>query len=516
MANPDEPLLLGSAPDRSTATTLTVSQVTALVKQVIRDGLPSPIHVVGEISNLKRHRSGHLYFTLKDAGSDLSCVMWRSTAARLKFDPQDGMEAIATGEIDVFERAGKYQLYVRRLEPKGVGAFELAFRQRCEKLKREGLFDPVHKKVLPPYPSHIAVVTSPTGAAIRDILQTLRRRFPCLTVSIYPVAVQGDMAAGEIAKALDQLNTHNQWLGIDLIIAGRGGGSLEDLWAFNEEVVARAIFRSRIPIISAVGHETDVTISDMVADLRAATPTAAAELAVPHREEVLEELYHKAHRLGRATNHQVTVCKNAVSSLAHREPFGRPLRLVQQHAQCLDHLQTKLDHGIRHRLHGRAQLLSRLDATLHSIEPRLYLANLRSRIRTLAHRVRLAVQKRFQYHERMLHQTDNRLTRSSPEKIVLVSKQRLESLVRTLRGGMFVLLQRRAQQLVALDKQLQSVSYRRTLARGYSVTRMARTGKLLTSAKMVGPGDVVETETGAGAFESTVNEKSRKQMELFE
>lgn len=515
MANPDQPLLFQPAPDPSTEARLTVSQLTALVKRAIQRELPSPVHVVGEISNLKQHKSGHLYFTLKDDGSELGCVMWRPAALRLKFAPQDGMEVIATGEIDVFQRAGRYQLYARRLEPKGVGAFELAFRQLHAKLKQEGLFDPACKQAIPPYPRHIAVVTSPTGAAFRDILQTLRRRFPCVTVSILPVTVQGDKAASEITGALDQLNKHNQRLLIDLIITGRGGGSLEDLWAFNEEAVARAIFRSKIPIISAVGHETDVTISDLVADLRAPTPTAAAELAVPDRREVREQIHLKARRLHRAVTHHLAICNNAIASLTHREPFHKPARLVQESAENLDRLQTTIDLAMSRRLHHWAQWLAKLETTLHLLEPKHFLDTLRSRLRTLAHRGRIALQRRLQSDERLLHHMDQRLTRASPEKIVLLTRQRLEWLERQLAGSVTALLQRYNAGLVSLDKQLQSVSYRRTLARGYSVTRLSDRRTIVTSAASVRRGDVVETETNDGAFQSTVGGKSPEQMSLF-
>ena len=495
---------------------MTVSQVTALVKRVIGDGVPSPIHIVGEVSNFTRHKSGHVYFTLKDQTSELSCVMWRATAQRLKFDPQNGLEVIATGEIDVYARTGRYQLYARKLEPRGVGALELAFRQLHQKLKAEGLFDAAGKRKIPTCPSHVAVITSPTGAAIRDILQTIRRRFPCVTVSVYPVTVQGDQAAGEIVAALDLLNACNDRLRIDVIIAGRGGGSLEDLWAFNEEPVGRAIHRSRIPIISAVGHETDVTISDLVADLRAATPTAAAELAVPVRSELLEDLHQHSLRLSRTIQHRLTLCGHGLTSLAERELFRKPLHLVRQQAEGLDQFRLRLDHAVQGRLHRRMQVLSRLRNSLALIEPSHFVADLRDRMRTRLHRLRMAMQRRVQSFERQVHETENRLVRISPEKTLKLSEQRLRSAEARFRGGSAVLLERCRRQLDSLDRQLQSVSYRRTLARGYSVTRSSETGKLVASAAEVGPGDVVETEITDGRFESTVNEIRKEQLKLFQ
>ncbi len=261
---------------------ISVSQLTAMVKRAIEETLPSTLHVVGEISNFKRHSSGHLYLTLKDRASELSCVMWRSAAAKLPFGPEDGLEVIATGRVEVFERSGRYQLYIRKLEPRGVGALELAFRQLRERLSDAGLFAEKHKRPIPRYPRRIAIVTSPTGAAIADMLRTIKRRYPCVHILVHPVRVQGPGAAQEIAAAIRRVNACAERLGgIDSMIVGRGGGSLEDLWPFNEETVARAIHASRIPIISGVGHEVDVTIADLVADVRAATPTAAAELAAP-------------------------------------------------------------------------------------------------------------------------------------------------------------------------------------------------------------------------------------------
>ncbi len=515
MDQTDEPTLFSPTPDRIAPATMTVSQVTALVKRVIGDGVPSPIHIVGEVSNFTRHKSGHVYFTLKDETSELSCVMWRATAQRLKFDPQNGLEVVASGEIDVYARTGRYQLYARKLEPRGVGALELAFRQLHQKLKAEGLFEAAGKRKIPTCPAHVAVITSPTGAAVRDILQTIRRRFPCVTVSVFPVTVQGERAAGEIVAALDCLNACNDRLRINVIIVGRGGGSLEDLWAFNEERVARAIHRSRIPIISAVGHETDVTISDVVADLRAATPTAAAELAVPVRSELLEDLHHHSVRLSRTIQHRLTLCSHSLASLTERELFRKPLHLVRQQAEGLDQTRLRLDHAVQGKLHGRMQVLARLQNSLALIEPSRFISDLRDRMRTRLHRLRMAIQRRMQSGERRLHETENRLVRISPEKAMRLSEQRLKSAADRLHGGAAVLFERCGRQLGSLDRQLQSVSYRRTLARGYSVTRSTETGKLVASAAEVGAGDVVETETTDGRFHSTVNGARKEQMKLF-
>ncbi|PHR87699.1 MAG: exodeoxyribonuclease VII large subunit, partial [Blastopirellula sp.] len=257
---------------------LSVSQLTQLVKGTLEMAFPS-VWVSGEISNLAQPRSGHVYLTLKDDNAQIRGVMWKGTASRLSFDLEDGQQVICRGEIDVYAPRGSYQLVIREVEPQGLGALQLALKKLQQKLQTEGLFDPDHKKPLPKFPKTIAMVTSPTGAAIRDFLEVLRRRWPGVRVIVIPAKVQGQGAAKEIAAGIKQANQLAERP--DVMVVGRGGGSLEDLWCFNEEVVVRAIFASEIPVISAVGHEIDVTLSDMVADRRALTPSEAAELVVP-------------------------------------------------------------------------------------------------------------------------------------------------------------------------------------------------------------------------------------------
>ena len=274
---------------------LTPSQVGQYIKGFMdRDRVLSGLLVRGEISNYKLYPSGHHYFTLKDGEGALRCVMFRGDAASLRFRPENGMLVIAAGRVTVFPRDGQYQLYCSRLTPEGAGDLHVAFEQLKEKLLREGLFDQSRKKPIPPYPGTVALVTSPAGAAVRDMIRILRARWPMTKVKVLPVRVQGEGAAEEIAAAIRWANWKQA---ADLIITGRGGGSMEDLWAFNEEVVARAIFDSEIPVISAVGHEPDVTIADFVADLRASTPSNAAELAVPDRREVYAALLGGRERL---------------------------------------------------------------------------------------------------------------------------------------------------------------------------------------------------------------------------
>ncbi|HNT33227.1 MAG TPA: exodeoxyribonuclease VII large subunit, partial [Candidatus Aminicenantes bacterium] len=257
-----------------------VTEITQVIKAALETAVPQ-VWVVGEISNCRRHPSGHIYFTLKDAGAALSAAVWKSNAARLKFELRDGQQVVCRGRIDVYPPRGSYQLNVDQVEPKGKGALQLAFEQLKEKLRAEGLFDPARKKKIPLLPKTIGVVTSPTGAALIDILRTIDRRFAKVRIVIYPARVQGAGAAAEIVEGLEFLGGRP---GIDVIIVGRGGGSIEDLWAFNEEPVARAIAASPVPVISAVGHEVDFTIADFVADIRASTPTAAAEMVVEKEE----------------------------------------------------------------------------------------------------------------------------------------------------------------------------------------------------------------------------------------
>ncbi|UOQ85969.1 exodeoxyribonuclease VII large subunit [Gracilibacillus salinarum] len=311
--------------------------VTALTKYIKKkfdvDQHLNHILLRGEISNYKHHSRGHMYLTIKDEQTSIRAVMFQRQNQSLKFRPEDGMKVLITGHVSVFESQGQYQLYIQEMEPDGIGALYLAFEQLKEKLTKEGLFDPAYKKVLPTYPTKIAVLTSPTGAAIRDILTTLERRYPIASVLIIPVLVQGKQAAASIVSAIEQAN---ELADIDVIIMGRGGGSLEELWSFNEEEVARAIFHSTVPIISAVGHETDITISDMVADLRAATPTAAAELAVPSQNELLERIQKMNQAMQTTIHHQIRHLNEKLQRLQGSYVFKYPERLVEEKEQRLD------------------------------------------------------------------------------------------------------------------------------------------------------------------------------------
>jgi exodeoxyribonuclease VII large subunit len=343
----------------------TVSEVNRLAREWI-EGRFTGIGVSGEISGLRQPASGHCYFTLKDERSELSAVIWRGAAARLLFVPKDGLEVVCFGDLTLYEVKGRYQMVVREIQPRGIGALQLAFRQLKEKLEKEGLFDPDRKRPLPFLPRRIGLVTSPTGAAIQDILHTLVDRFPPVRVLIAPARVQGEGAASEIARAIDLLNQKGN---CDVLIVGRGGGSLEDLWAFNTEEVARAIACSRVPVVSAVGHEIDVTISDMVADVRALTPTASAELVVPRWDDLCRELGEGRERLRRVLDARTRGARLSVQAIARhpwfRDPRGQLMRAYQQ----LDEGGGRLPRALAHRSARHRQRLDGLAGKLDALSP---------------------------------------------------------------------------------------------------------------------------------------------------
>lgn len=341
---------------------LTPSQVGQYLKNIMdRDHLLSHLLVRGELSNYKMYPSGHHYFTLKDGEGALRCVMFRSDAQSLRFRPENGMQVIAAGRVTVFPRDGQYQLYCARLTPEGVGDLALAFEQLKEKLAREGLFDPAHKKEIPEFPRKIALITSPAGAAVRDMIRILGVRWPLTKLQVIPVRVQGLEAPQEIAAAIQWANWNNV---ADLIITGRGGGSMEDLWAFNEEVVARAIYASKIPVISAVGHEPDVTIADFVADLRASTPSNAAELAVPDQNEIYALLLGARERLEGVISTQLIQYRQAVERLAASRSMTEPSSYFREKRLLLDYQSSRLAHGLRRAAAGQRERLAILSVTL--------------------------------------------------------------------------------------------------------------------------------------------------------
>ena len=343
---------------------LTITQINEYIKSMMDgDGLLNAVAVKGEISNYKVYPSGHHYFTLKDEGGALKCVMFKGNAFRLRFRPENGMKVIAMGKISVFPRDGAYQLYCTAMAMDGIGDLYAAFEQLKKKLAAQGLFDPGHKKPLPKYPGTIGIVTSSAGAAVHDMLRILRKRYPLSKVLLLPVRVQGAEAPGEIAAAIGYANHHRL---ADLLIVGRGGGSIEDLWAFNDERVAYAIYHSQIPVISAVGHEPDVTISDYVADLRAATPSNAAELAVPDQDALRQTLDSMSASMVTALNRQIKAARKHYEVLSGSPALRSPYGYLEQRKQALEMVKNRMISAQMQGIHRKKQryiaCVSKLDA----------------------------------------------------------------------------------------------------------------------------------------------------------
>ena len=346
---------------------VSVTQLTQYIKLLLdRDEILSQVCVRGELSNYKAHSSGHQYFTLKDEGAVISCVMFRSDAMKMRFRPESGMKVILYGRVSLFPKSGQYQIYVTAMQPDGVGALAVAYEQLKRRLHEEGLFDPAHKQPLPSYPHRVALITSPTGAAVRDMTRILGRRWPMAEVLVCPVRVQGEGAAEEIAQMLDYVDKHQL---ADVIITGRGGGSLEDLWAFNEEIVARAIYRCTIPVISAVGHEPDVTISDYVADVRAATPSNAAEIAVQDEAAIRSSQRQLQLRLEQAEGRKLTQLRQRLDALAQKPVMKRPEAYLQQQELQLEMLRQRLEHAGTGVVQKNALRFQRAAAKLDALSP---------------------------------------------------------------------------------------------------------------------------------------------------
>jgi len=374
-----------------------VSEITAHIKNIL-EGTITPTWIKGEISNYKRHSSGHMYFTLKDESSSLLCVFFRQFNNYLRFEPENGMEVICYGQIKVYERSGQYQLYVNQMRPLGIGELEIAFRNLKEKLEEEGLFDEFHKKSIPEYPACIGIVTSPTGAAIQDMKNVLSRRFP-VEIYLYPARVQGEGAAQEIAEGIREFNKRNN---VDVIIIGRGGGSIEDLWPFNEEIVAREIFASKIPIISAVGHETDFTIADFVADLRAPTPSAAAELVVPERTALQHNLISYADRMQNILNDRLREHSIQCRELSYRLERRHPENVLMNYSQQLDDLHIRLKDSLGYLVDIRFDLEEMKIKFLQSLKSTCIDQNSR-RMNDISSQLRFAMSKNYtEAHDRFI------------------------------------------------------------------------------------------------------------------
>ena len=434
----------------------TVSELTASIKTTLEEGFPM-MWVEGEISNLRTPGSGHAYFTLKDEGAQISAVLFRGRGRRVRFELEDGMQVLAFGGLDVYAARGQYQLVVEMMEPKGLGALQLAFEQLKRKLEAEGLFEEARKRPLPAFPRVIGIVTSPTGAAIRDMLNIIGRRFADLHILITPVRVQGDEAPAEIVQALVHLQ---EIVNLDVIIVGRGGGSIEDLWAFNDERVARALAACRVPVISAVGHETDFTIADFVADLRAPTPSGAAELVVREKLAVMETLADLYTRLKQAMTAELGARRERVDFLLRRRVLTDPARALRDVYRRLDDLQGRLRLGLR--------------ASQRHITHRVALATGALRSRNPLSRIAAA--------SALLSQLRVRLASSAAHNAKTSRARFAETVGR-----------------------LESLSPLGVLARSYSVTRLP-SGEVVRSATQVGVGEALEILLHQGALGARVTE----------
>ncbi|MFP4660865.1 MAG: exodeoxyribonuclease VII large subunit [Halanaerobiales bacterium] len=345
----------------------TITDISKYIKRLMsNDSVLSDLWITGEISNFHHHNSGHMYFTLKDENSCISSIMFSGYNRKVKFDIEDGMKVNAHGYVSIYEPRGTYQFYVDDVEPAGKGALYLAYEQLKEKLDKEGLFAKEHKKKVPVLPKKIGIVTSPTGAAIRDILSVVKRRFPNVYVLIVASLVQGEDASKQIVKGINYLNSRND---IDLIIVSRGGGSIEDLWPFNEEIVARSIYNSQVPIISGVGHETDFTIADFVADLRAPTPSAAAELAISSRLELEKNLENNQQRLLNAIKNKIDTERNRVKNVTEKRVFARPEELFVERSQKLDDLSRQLQWNMEKKVSSFKERFKILNSKIDSLSP---------------------------------------------------------------------------------------------------------------------------------------------------
>lgn len=395
---------------------LTVEALTKYVKRKFdADPHLRNVYVKGELSNVKNHPSGHIYFTLKDEKSRIQTAMFRSSASKLKFRPENGMNVLITGDVSVYETSGQYQLYAQTMEPDGIGALYLAYEQLKEQLEKEGLFNAKWKSPLPLFPNEIGVITAQSGAAIQDICSTIARRYPLAKIKLFPVVVQGPQAAPSIVGAIEQANRFNS---IDVLIVGRGGGSIEDLWAFNEEVVARAIFSSQVPIISAVGHETDSTIADFVSDKRAPTPTAAAELAVPARDELIKRMIDYKRYIYRSLYEKIKNEQKRLTTLQSSYPLQFPERLYRPFSERLIDYESRLLRSSQSITANRKSELSRLNSILNSYSP-IQRVNLESNeVTALTGRLNRMMQQNIRIHTDRFSTSIRMLTALNPLNVM--------------------------------------------------------------------------------------------------
>ncbi len=442
---------------------LTVQALTKYIKRKFdSDPHLSSLYVRGEISNFKQHSSGHMYFTLKDDKARILSVMFSRSNQALKFRPENGMNVLIRGDISVYEAGGQYQIYVKEMQPDGIGELYLAYEQLKEKLEKAGYFEQSRKRAIPKFPKRIAVVTSPTGAAIRDIITTIKRRYPIGEIIVFPALVQGDQAAKSVAEAMKKVNDQGN---IDVLIIGRGGGSIEELWAFNEEIVAKAIVESTVPVISAVGHETDFTIADFVADLRAPTPTAAGELAVPHIEDLLEKIINRKLRLIKGFKAKLQHERHRLNSLSKSYALRNPHTLYQQRVEHVDRLTDQLQKNIG--LHVKQQ-------------------------------------------KDKLTQIESRLIRVHPSQLLNVQRERIKFLKNQIDKQYKNVLKEKANRFTSAISTLQALSPLKIMDRGYSLVYQ-KDGDLLKSSNQVQAGDRLEVNVRDGVIQCEVESvKERK------
>lgn len=467
----DGSIIMAAQMAKKTTKIYSVSQINSLIKASLEENLPSRMAVAGEITDWVVARSGHAYFSLKDENALLPCVMWKSSLGKVKFEADNGMAVVVRGYIDVYPPQGKYQFYAESMAPEGVGELQLRFEQMVKKLRAEGLFDEEHKKELPAYPRRIGILTSESGAAVHDIEDSIFNRWPCVRLFLYPVPVQGEGAAEEIAAAIRDVNRRNKRLKLDLLIVGRGGGSMEDLWAFNEEVVARAIFDSEIPVISAVGHEMDTTVADLVADKRASTPTKAGVVAVPAAEEILSGLSSSEARLRGHIEGRFRLAEHGLENILAREVFRNPLSLIATAEQRLDELDRGLSEAVRTLLDEGREQLSRCQEEIVRIEPHRLIGSMKVELNNLLNRAGVALGRIVNAGRIRLSQTESSLSGLSK---TIVSKRMLD--------------------LTAAENRLAGLNPKAVLERGYSITTNKRTGAVVRRVSDVEIGDSIITE----------------------
>lgn len=437
----------------------TVQQLNREVKQLLQQNFPL-MWVEGELSNVARPASGHIYFSLKDEHAQVRCAMFRNANRALPFQPEDGMQVLVRARVGVYEPRGEYQLTVEHMEEAGVGILQRKFEALKQQLNQEGLFDHAHKQPFPTYPQTVSIVTSATGAAIRDILSVLKRRYPFLTIKIYAVAVQGENSASAIVDAIKNVNKHKQ---SDVIILARGGGSIEDLWSFNEEIVARAIFASEIPIVSGVGHETDFTIADFVADLRAPTPSAAAELITPNQEELLESFSQFQNTFIYYIRDLLSNFHQSIDWLTQRLEYLHPKQTISRQLEYLVDLQRRASSAFEFSLSKQKYSLDRLQFRLENQSPQIQL-------------------------------TQERL--------------KLQQLQKLVHANMDLRLQQKQQALLSLTRTLDAISPLGTLARGYAIATHQPTGQILHDISQAAIKDSVSIKLAKGSLSATITNKS--------